>query len=460
MFRWFQASGFADIEIFDEPIRMRGPKPPMSHLAASSVTPGWWRVAAAPAKDSRLPFVALMTFTFILMLAPQTFFPVLGLFRIAMVAGLLAITAHLSGRFIHRQPLMVRTREMSTAACLAAWAVVTVPFGYWPGGSFAFLTGIYFKTLAVFWLLGNVVNTLARLRAIAWGLTLMSVPLALTGISNFLAGAFVVVTPGVQGPVNRIKGYDAPLAENPNDLALLLNLMIPLAVALFLSTSKPALRALLIAIITLTVVAVILTFSRGGFLTLGVMFLIYGWKLRFRPESPWIWTALVLALMAVPLLPSGYTDRITTIFSGVESDPTGSSQARWADTKAAFHVLVRDPIIGAGPGQNVLALNEARGATWKEVHNVYLEYGVELGLPGLALFLMLLIFGIRSTMFAQRQAERSPEAFDLFFLAEGIQVSLLAFAAAAMFHPGGYQFVFYYFAGLATATRVVAESLT
>lgn len=430
----------------------------MSPLAASSVAPGWWHVAAAPAKDSPLPFVALMTFTFILMLAPQTFFPVLGLFRIAMVAGLLAITAHVCGRFIRRQPLMVRTREMSTAACLAAWAVATVPFGHWPGGSVAFLTGIYFKTLAVFWLLGNVVNTLPRLRAIAWGLALMSVPLALTGITNFLSGAFVVVTPGVQAAVNRIYGYDAPLAQNPNDLALLLNLMIPLAVALFLSTPKPALRALLIAIISLTVLAVIFTFSRAGFLTLGAMFSVYAWKLRRRPEAPWIWTALVVALLSVPLLPSGYTDRITTIFN-VESDPTGSSQARWADTKAAVRVMVREPLIGAGPGQNVLALNEERGATWKEVHNVYLEYGVELGLPGMTLFLMLLIFSLKSTTFAQRQAQRVPAARDLFYLAEGIQVSLLAFAVAGMFHPGGYQFVFYYFAGLATATRVVGESL-
>ena len=430
----------------------------MSHLAAGSVAPDWWRVTAAPVKDSRVPFVALMTFTFILMLAPQTFFPVLGLFRIAMVAGLLAITAHICGRFIRRQPLMVRTREMSTAACLAAWAVATVPFGHWPGGSVAFLTGVYFKTLAVFWLLGNVVNTLPRLRAIAWGLALMSVPLALTGITNFLSGAFVVVTPGVQAAVNRIYGYDAPLAQNPNDLALLLNLMIPLAVALFLSTSKPALRVLLIAIVSLTVLAVIFTFSRAGFLTLGAMFSLYAWKLRRRPEAPWIWTALVLAVLSVPLLPSGYTDRITTIFN-VESDPTGSSQARWADTKAAVRVMAKEPIVGAGPGQNVLALNEERGATWKEVHNVYLEYGVELGLPGMTLFLMLLIFSLKSTMFAQRQADRVPGARDLFYLAEGIQVSLLAFAVAGMFHPGGYQFVFYYFAGLATATRVVGESL-
>ena len=142
----------------------------------------------------------------------------------------------------------------------------------------------------------------------------MSAPLALTGISNFLSGAFMVVTPGVQAPVNRIKGYDAPLALNPNDLALLLNLMIPLGMALFLSSAQViGCARRLLTLVALAAVAVILTFSRAGFLTLAVMFAIYLWKLRRRPEAPWMWGALVLALACAPLLPSGYADRLSTI---------------------------------------------------------------------------------------------------------------------------------------------------
>lgn len=398
-----------------------------------------------------------MVFTFILIIAPQTFVPVLGVFRIAMFAGVVAIGAHVVDRFLRHEPVTSRTREMSVAAALVAWAIVTVPFSYWPGGSVAFLTGLYFKTLAVFWLLGNVVSTVGRLRAIAWGLTLMSAPLALTGINNFLAGAFLTQAPGVRVSVNRIVGYDAPLALNPNDLALILNLIIPLGVALFLLTESAVKRAVLAALVGLTAVAVIFTFSRAGFLTLCTLFAMYLWKLRRRREATWMWVALVVAMACTPLLPSGYSDRITTILS-VESDPTGSAQARWSDTKAALRIVSRNPIVGAGIGQNVLALNEERGPAWKAVHNVYLEYAVELGLPGLTLFLMLLIYSVRSAVFAQQRAAGSPALRDLGYLAEGIQISLFAFVVAAMFHPGGYQFGFYYFAGLATATRAIAES--
>jgi O-antigen ligase len=346
---------------------------------------------------------------------------------------------------------------MVVAAGLVAWAIVTVPFSYWPGGSVSFLTGLYFKTLAVFWLLCNVVSSVSRLRAIVWGLTLMSVPLALTGINNFFAGAFVTQAPGVKASVERIVGYDAPLALNPNDLALILNLMIPLGVALFLLSASTLRRAVLGGVVALAAIAVILTFSRAGFLTLCAIGAMYCWKLRRRPEARWMWAAVVVALACTPLLPSGYSERITTIFS-VDSDPTGSSQARWSDTKAALRIVARSPIVGAGIGQNVLALNAERGPAWKAVHNVYLEYAIELGLPGLTLFLLLLIFSVRSVVIAQRRAARSPALRDLSYVAEGIQISLLAFAVAGMFHPGGYQFAFYYFAGLGTATRAIAES--
>jgi hypothetical protein len=89
---------------------------------------------------------------------------------------------------------------------------------------------------------------------------------------------------------------------------------------------------------------------------------------------------------------------------------------------------------------------------------VYLEYGVELGLPGLALFVALIVFSIRSVRFAQQRAGGVPALAELRYLAEGIQISLFAFVVAGMFHPGGYQFGFYYFAGLAAATRAIAES--
>jgi O-antigen ligase len=430
----------------------------------TAATTEWWRPVppghaqaldertAVGARDSEVPFRALMTFTFILVLAPQSFIPALGPLRIAFLAGLVAIGAQVFGRIGAGRPVMTHTPATSIAACLLVWVILTIPWSFWPGGSVAYLSGVYFKTLVVFWLLGQVVTTLPRLRTIAWGLTLMSGPLAITAIKNFLSGAF---TPGAR--VTRIIGYDAGLALNPNDLALILNLILPLALALALSTRRLAARAIPAGLAALAALAVILTFSRGGFVTLAAIFAMYLWKLRGRPEAPWAWAALVVALASVPLLPSGYSDRVTTILD-VDSDPTGSSQARWRDTQAAVRFVARNPLIGAGVGQNTLALNEERGNAWLEVHNVYLEYAVDLGLPGLALFLLLFVESVKSTSAAQRDSGGASGGGQLFYLAEGIQISLLAFAVSALFHPAAYQFGFYYFAGLAVAARTIGEA--
>jgi O-antigen ligase len=108
--------------------------------------------------------------------------------------------------------------------------------------------------------------------------------------------------------------------------------------------------------------------------------------------------------------------------------------------------------MGAGLGMNILVLNASVGATWRAVHNTYLEYAVDLGMPGLVLFVLLLRSCWRSVSAARRTA--SPETAQL---AEGIEISLLAFSVAAFFHPAAYEFYFYFVAGLAVAAKVVSD---
>lgn len=122
---------------------------------------------------------------------------------------------------------------------------------------------------------------------------------------------------------------------------------------------------------------------------------------------------------------------------------------------AAVDHVFENPIVGAGLGMNLLALNGERGATWRAVHNAYLEYAVDLGLPGLILFLLLFVRCLRNTTLVQRRCGWTPAARELFSLAEGLQISLIAFAVAAPFHPVAYHFYFYYIAGLAVASTVM-----
>lgn len=436
----------------------------------------WWRPTAARSphrqgsiaaegRDSAVPFAALMVFTGILLLSPQSWFPGLARLRIALFAGAVALGAYCWDRFVRREPLLRRTREMGLAAALMGWAVATIPLSEWPGGSMRILIDMYLKALLIFWLLSHTVNSLPRLRTVAWGLTLMAVPLAATGVWNFVHDVpyqmQFVKTSGqavlLEG--NRIAGYEAPLTGNPNGLALMLNLILPFTTALFLLNRRPAVRTFLGASMVLSAGAIILTFSRGGFLTLATSFFVSMWMLLKRNEWGWAVLALVVALALVPFLPSGYLDRLGTI-TDFQADPTGSAPQRWKDLWASLNFALTHPLTGAGLGMNFLALDNVRGPGFRLVHNVYLQYAVDLGWPGFGLFLFLFLGCIRSTARVSQRCAGVPKLAELSTMAWAIRIALIAFGVAAFFHPVAYHFYFYYLAALAVAVGSIFEKET
>jgi O-antigen ligase len=138
----------------------------------------------------------------------------------------------------------------------------------------------------------------------------------------------------------------------------------------------------------------------------------------------------------------------------MQQDKTGSAQGRYRDLGIALEVVSHNPIIGVGLGQDMIALNQARGrSTWRSVHNVYLQYAVDLGVPGFLLFAWLHLLCFRSAWAVERRARKEPAVAELAPLAAGVQVSLVAFLVAAMFHPIAYQFYFFSIAGLAVALK-------
>ena len=81
----------------------------MAEINAGAI---WWRpdVDATPIVDASdsgksLAFGGLVVFTIILLLSPQTFFPVLKTVRIALLAAGVAIAAHAMDATVRREPI-------------------------------------------------------------------------------------------------------------------------------------------------------------------------------------------------------------------------------------------------------------------------------------------------------------------------------------------------------------------
>jgi probable O-glycosylation ligase (exosortase A-associated) len=428
-------------------------------LTSLDRTGDWWRPhhepliepAAGPVAEpaGRVAFGALVAFIVILMLAPQEWLPFLKNVRIALVAALVSIGAHLLDRAIRRPAARRSRREIGLALALAGWAIVTVPLSYWPGGSVAILADLFLKAVAFFWLTATLVTTRERLNVFCWTLVLCSIPLAVTALLNFHTGEFVTRQEAV---TQRIAGYvgGSGIAGNPNDLALMLNLIIPISAALIVSTRRPAARTVAAAALVLCIAAVIVTFSRAGFIALATIFVLWLLAAAGRRSLGGMAAALVLALCIWPVLPEGYLDRLSTI-TNISADTTGSAQGRWKDIGVSAELVAQNPITGAGIGQDILALNRMRGPTWRSVHNVYLQYAVDLGIPGLVLFLWLFGASLRSAGRVRILAAKDHALRLLSYQAAGVQIALVAFGVQAFFHPVAYQFYFFCLAGLAVA---------
>jgi O-antigen ligase len=422
----------------------------------SSLTHDWWRpkpvrgAALGRPRRSDLPYWGLLGFTLVLLLSPQTMMPFLKPLRPAMLAAGLAIGAVVLERFLTRRRIFVAEREVWLALTLVVWSLLTMPFSVWPGGAFEVLKTNFIKSVMIFWLISTVVDTERRLRNLFWLLSVVSVLLSITAIKNYVQGVFIS-----GHAVERIVGFDAPLTANPNDLALMLLLIAPMVVAVALTTHKRSVRWFLSGVLGLLVVAVIATFSRAGFIVMVTLFGIYVVKMLDGPKKSWALAAVAAAFLALPLLPARFVGHLETITDS-STDTTGSAQARWTDAEAATRYIADNPLIGAGLGMHTTAI-VPYGGTWRAAHNVYLEQAADLGLPGLALFVWMLVGCWRGVRRAQRSSVRHAPA--LYRMTEALELSIAAFALGAMFHPISYHFYFYYIAGLAVAARTIADGL-
>jgi len=243
----------------------------------------------------------------------------------------------------------------------------------------------------------------------------------------------------------RVSGYLSALTSNPNDVALTLNIILPLAVGLALASRSRSQRLALAAVIALGVAGVVVTFSRAGFLFLTTTLFLYLARLKRGRIGILL---LVLLLVVLMLNVDGFIDRIETI-ADVQTE--SSAHARWETMKGAIRLMVEYPLFGVGIGQNMLALNEAGGPRWSLIHNVYLQIAVDLGIPALVVYLLLFHRTLRSVVQARR-VWRARDV-DLSHLAQGLEISLIGFAVAAMFYPVAYHLFFFYLAGLAVAVK-------
>lgn len=246
--------------------------------------------------------------------------------------------------------------------------------------------------------------------------------------------------------------------ENPNDLAAFAILQLAMVCALLgLEQRWWIQRAAQVGLILLPLL-ILMTQSRGGFIGLAVFILcsVAGqWRqLRGLLDSARRLRLVFLSVAVVTAVafaaPEGVWKRVaglkylTNTEQLNEVDSEGSAFQRWEIWRVASKIIREHPVLGVGVSAYPLAhAVYARGEEFdptaageRDTHSTVLNLLAETGIPGLILFLCLVLSVVIGAERTRRECKRRAPALamPLFFL----EMGLLAFFAAGTFGSFGY----------------------
>jgi len=223
--------------------------------------------------------------------------------------------------------------------------------------------------------------------------SLAMIALKFTGIPSTLWGApthIHIDTDAKQGFM-RIGGT----VGSSNFAAAYLSISLASAASLLFTNLGRAHKCLALAVLGLGGVALILTFSRGGWMALALsltLICLLGWRrLGFSLKTP-IAIILILGMLYLPFH--------SAISARLLGDDRGSAQSRIPLMKLAFRIIEDNPILGVGANNFTVVMDryltpEFRHGFLFAVHNKYLLVLSETGAVGLLSFLAFLLDALR-----------------------------------------------------------------
>ena len=232
------------------------------------------------------------------------------------------------------------------------------------------LLRLVIEGVLLYWLILNVIADRSTLRRTMWTVLASAALLSALSLYQDTTGDYAN---GFGGLAYRNDGSDRPVengggphsakrwdraqgpVNEPNRFAQILIVLLPLGCFLFRTERSRVRRMCAAALTSLTLVGVVITFSRGAFLALVLMVLAMLWLrwLRFSHVA----ACAVCFVVAIPLVTPSYWTRVQTITTaaslvgGGGEDADGAIRGRITEMLAALHVFLDHPLIGVGPGQ-------------------------------------------------------------------------------------------------------------
>ncbi|KDM90745.1 hypothetical protein EA58_15270 [Photobacterium galatheae] len=290
------------------------------------------------------------------------------------------------------------------------------------------------KVFLMFFMVALIVRQRHEFEMLIWGI-IMSV-----GFIGAIEGLKFIASLGG----HKIQGPDGHLLSDNNHFATGLCMIIPLIIYQLKAVEEKWIRLGLISMVVLCILAILGTYSRGGFLALAIIG-CYFW-LKSKKKVLTLIVVGFVASVSVLLLPQQWYDRMETIETAADDSSFINRVNSW---KVHTLMAMERPLFGGGfkaayfqPVWDRLSMDVYK-IDWVETpppskkvtaaHSIYFQVLGDHGFIGLVLFLLIILLSFLKMRWVIVTLSRPPWQQDYRWqvdLARMMQVSLLAFCTA------------------------------
>jgi len=242
---------------------------------------------------------------------------------------------------------------------------------------------------------------------------------------------------------------------DPNYFTVSALVVIPLAFYLLIERRPLWERAFCLGSLIVSLLAVMVAASRGGFLGLLAACTFIVWRSRQRVRY-----LVVMASLLLPIALIAPASPVKRLLHPVHGD-NEAEQRRLVVWAAGLRMIGEHPLAGVGLGNFKPIVSEYEGPqedVETVAHNAYIDIAAEMGLPALLVFLGVVYFSFRNLGRTSRWAtEHSPMLLRQGAL--GLQAGLLASSVAIVFVSGQFQKLLWLAVFLSMSAAFLREDL-
>jgi hypothetical protein len=394
-----------------------------------------------------LSYAGLVLFTVVLYARPAEFYPSRLTASLALIIALATLGFFLPTQLSLEGTLTTRPPEVNLVLLFCLTGLLSIPLAIDPAQAWREFSDTFIRCIVIFIVAVNVVRTEKRLRGLLLIALVTGIWLSLGAINDYRLGLMTV-----EG--YRAGGRGGGIFGNSNDMALFLATIVPIALALVLD-SRSLVRKFIFGGCTLLMFAgIVLTYSRGGFIGSLVALTFLAWKTGRNRRLVIIVVGFLVVAAFLALVP-GYALRLASILIP-SLDPVGSSQARSGELLRSLYVAIRHPLLGIGMGNYAPEMSHNGLVT----HNSYTQVAAEMGLAALVCYTLFIVTPLKKLEQIARETLGGKPNSHFYYLAIGLQASLVCYLVCSFFASVAYLWYVYYLVAYAVCLRRLYESET